>query len=213
MTESPKNRYFFVVGFPKCGQVSMQTYLQNRFKGQPSRNEIAWRDDAVPYFERIQANHVKSNLTPLFILRDPIERVWSAFLYMGLPNITHFPTYLVNRLYQPYGEGNPIMESNYTKWINPFKKFNPMVLDVADMMKNPDFPNANRTQDIKYKNQDVPEFPDHYRQLTKDLLQLEIAENFWEGDFATGVPTREAQEILKPFVPGEIRRNDYRERA
>ena len=105
------------------------------------------------------------------------------------------------------------MASNYAKWLKPFAKFKPMLLNVEEMSKNPNFPNANRTADVKYKNDIVPPFSDQYRKLTEDLLKLEIAGNFWEGDHETGVPTREAQEILKPFNPGEIRRNDYRERA
>lgn len=210
MTE---NNYFFVIGFPKCGQVSMQTYLQNRYSGQPSRNEIAWRDDIIQCWTRIVANHTKSKLTPLFIIRDPIERVWSAFLYMGLPNITHFPTYLINRLYQQYGEGNPIIQSNYSKWINRFKEFNPMVVHIDEIRKNPNFFNVNRTKDVKYKNEEMPSFPDNYRKLTKELLQLEYMDNFLEGDHITGVPTKDARELLRPFNPGEIRRSDYRERA
>lgn len=190
----------------------MQTYLQNKCVGQPSRNEIAWRDDAIQYWKRTVANHVKSKLTPLFIIRDPIERVWSAFLYMGLPNITHFPTYLVNRLYQSYGEGNPIIQSNYAKWIERFKEFNPMVVHIDEISKNPNFFNVNRTKDVKYKNEEIPFFPDNYRKLTKELMQLEIAGNFWEGDYKTGVPTKDAIDILRPYNPGEIRRSDYREK-
>ena len=84
-----------------------------------------------------------------------------------------------------------------------------MVVDIDEMKKNPNFFNVNRTKDVKYKNSEMPLFPDKYRKLTEELLQLEIAGNFWDGDYKTGVPTKDAMEILRPHNPGEIRRNDH----
>ena len=209
----PKNKFHVLVGFPKCGQVSMNHYLQQMFPGTPPRQEIGWREDAIEIWENTLRNHVKSDLIPVFVIRDPIERIWSAYLYLGLPNIRHFPDYLINRLYQPFGEGNPIMQSNYDKWIKPWEKFRPIVVELEEMKKNINYPKLNTTQEVKYKNETVPEFPDHYRKLCKELLELEYKDSFWEGDYITGVPSREAMEILKPHSPGEIRRNTYRERA
>jgi len=202
-----------LVGFPKCGQVSMNHYLTQMFPGTPGRVEIGWRDDAVEQWEKIVANHVKTELIPVFVIRDPIERMWSAWTYMGTSSCPDFPTYLINRLYQPYGEGNPVMASNYWKYIRRFEKFRPIVVDMEEMAKNPNFSKLNVTKDVKFKNDVMPEFTPAYRKLAEDLFYLELKDNFWEGDYATGIPTKEALEILKPFSPGEIRRNTYRERA
>jgi len=214
MTSNDDLPHFNVlVGFPKCGQVSMQQYLQHMFPGNPSRHEIGWRDDAIAKWEEIVYSHRKSRVTPVFVIRDPIERMWSAFLYMGLPNIPDFPTYLINRLYQPYGEGNPVMESNYAKWIKPWEKFKPVVVEMEEMALNPNFGKLNATKDVKYKNAEMPDFPDHFRKLATNLLELEMEGNFWEGDHITGFPTPEAWKLLEPYNPGQIRRNTYRERA
>jgi hypothetical protein len=182
------------------------------FPGTPPRQEIGWRDDAIEKWEDTLRNHKKSTLTPVFAIREPIERMWSAFLYMP-HNIHDFPTYLINRLYQPFGEGNPVMQSNYMKYIKPWEKYKPIVVELEEMKLNKNFPVLNTTKEVKFKNANMPQFPDHFRKLASDLLELELKDNFWEGDHETGFPTPEAWEILKPHNPGEIRRNNYRERA
>lgn len=105
------------------------------------------------------------------------------------------------------------MQSNYEKWLKPWKEFNPVVVELEELAKNKNFEHLNITKDTRYKNEDVPEFTKEYRQLSKDLLELELKDNFWEGDYKTGLPTMEAAEILRPFKPREIHRNNYREVA
>ena len=207
-----KNRRFITVGFPKCGQVSMQDYLDKRF-GKIKRAEIGWRDDAVEKWNDIVRNFKEFDLTPVFAIREPIQRMWSAWTYFGKSHAPDFPTYLINRLYQPYGEGNPIMASNYWKYIRKFEKFNPIVLDLEAMSANPDFPKLNTTAEVKFKNDTVPEFPDHYRKLAQCLFDLELKGKFWKGDHITGTPTPDAWKFLDPYNPAEIRRNTYRDRA
>ena len=212
----PKINYV-VVGFPKCGQVSADKYLRDKYPDTPRRAELAWRDDGISKWTNIIRGHTfqipDGEIRPYFVTRDPIERIWSAYLFFGHQTIGDYPTYLINRLYQPYGEGNPIMQSNYEKWLKPWQEYHPKVVELEDLNKIYDFPHMNITKDTRYKNVDVPEFTEEYRQLAVDLLSLELKDLFWEGDHETGFPTPEAWEILKPFNPGKVQRNDYRQRA
>jgi len=44
------------------------------------------------------------------------------------------------------GEVNPIKQSDYVRWAEPFKKWNVVVYKLEDMVKLDDFPHENPTK-------------------------------------------------------------------
>jgi hypothetical protein len=113
------------------------------------------------------------HFTPLIITRDPIERIWSAFRYFK-PKET-FKDYLLTDLEQNFGAYNPIIGSNYKRWIEPFLKYDPVIVSLEFMSKMPGFPKANVT----------PHFYDMPKEdllLAKRLFELELKGEFWNEE-------------------------------
>ena len=44
------------------------------------------------------------------------------------------------------GEENPIKQSDYAKWMEPWKKYDPILYKFEEMIKLPGFPHENATQ-------------------------------------------------------------------
>lgn len=152
MTEVSK---YIVIGVIKSAQNSMIEYLQKRFGIFTRKDEIIWRKDAVDIYKRKYADY---NIRPVIITRDPVKRIWSHFHYFNYSVSLSFEDFLKMRGYSIiFGEENPISQSNYTKWIEPFLPYNPVVVDVDDMQMNPNFPTLNKTsKEFDGYTQDIP---------------------------------------------------------
>lgn len=83
------------------------------------------RKDAVQLFKEYKNDWKKehdADLYPVVIVRDPIERIWSAWQTLGKLTYNKLTDYLMNDYYnKKLGEWNPIKGSNYQKYIEPFK--------------------------------------------------------------------------------------------
>lgn len=192
------------MGFPKCGQISMQEYLQTRFAGMPSRNEIPWKYTAVAEFTTmyIKRAHPDFYYQPMFIIRDPVERCWSAFMYLGRSERfeTYFDYMQNQNYYNSFGVANPIIQSNYSRWLKPWQHLNPVMIWMEDMQKNPNFPHLNKTS----KERDgYTEFPQNYKKVTQELLDLDAQGKFWTNGYRTleeykaGEPSLQALKIIE----------------
>lgn len=177
---------FNIIGFPKCGQVSMQSYLSEIYTGYNiRRDEIMWKRSGVEDYEKIYG---KLGVRPIIILRDPIEAIWSYYWYMGHgdknnPVFMEYEEFLVAPNYnEQLGEENPISCYNFNKWIKRFTKFKPIIIELEEMKKNPNFPLLNPTS----ARVDMVEIPDHYKDTTRTLLDKEIEEHpdpCWSIDY------------------------------
>jgi len=96
---------YVIIGFPKCGQMSLIKYLQKQ-GDEVIRKDWIWRRTALeelkPFFE--------DGYVPVVITRDPVERIWSGFNYWHYRTrgVT-LPLYLKLIGYtKEVGEENPI---------------------------------------------------------------------------------------------------------
>ena len=162
-----------MIGFPKCGQTSLAEYLIKRLGGEfvADRAEIIWREDGLKQFE--ENGYLENNYRPVIIIRDPIERIWSDWNHLGRGyGFATFEEYLANE--KPiggFGEYNPIKRSNYDKWIKQWAKYNPIVLELEQMMLNPNFKHRNKGEEHFEKYEPIPA---HYKRLCEKLLEREI---------------------------------------
>ena len=169
-----KKSKYLVIGTPKCGQTSLVEYLIKRFGGEfvADRAEIIWRDDGIELFVK---NGYEENYRPIIIIRDPIERIWSDWNHLGQGyGFKTFLDYLRNDSNKDLGglgEYNPIKRSNYEKYIKRWQKYDPIVLDMEDMIRNPNF--GHRNKGAEHNDKYLP-MPEHYRKLCRILLDLEV---------------------------------------
>ncbi|MEE9409694.1 MAG: hypothetical protein V3V41_02075 [Candidatus Heimdallarchaeota archaeon] len=164
-----------VVGFSKCGQVSLHQYLINKYgKNNVGRDEIIHAYDGLKKFEERWGD---KNPIPVIITRDPIQRCWSWYYYLGYDNQMPYEEFVKIKEYKgSYGEINPISISNYAKWMRPWiKKYDCMFYMLDYLKKDPLFPHLNST--LAFRKKPVPPMPKHYQELTRKLLCEEIKTN------------------------------------
>ena len=77
--KSENAKHLAVIGFPKCGTVSLEKYLKRKFLDiSVIRYEAIWLRVGVQEYEE---KH--NNKRPVIIVRNPVDRIWSAFRYFN----------------------------------------------------------------------------------------------------------------------------------
>lgn len=159
---------FVDIGFIKCGQNSVVEYFYHKFnmKHPMERNEFIWNKRAE---ELYTGKYLRRNDRAVIITRDPVDRIWSSYNYFDFINKRmSYEEYLYHVGYHDaHGEENPVMGSNYEKWLVPFKKYNPLIINLEKISQIQGFPHQNKTID---KNENYKKIPEYLRRLTEDLL-------------------------------------------
>jgi len=165
-----------VWGFPKCGTTSLLEYLKNKynfpiamqsgfyekdFKDKISRREWCYLPFAeqMKRFKKIFGNIEDFQLA--FITREPVERIWSGWeawkhYYVGytFEEYLQIETKEYNKKYPGLkglsylGEVNPIKQVDYEYWIEPFRKYKPLVFKLEEIRKEPGFPQTNSKKTV-----------------------------------------------------------------
>ena len=181
------NGAYVIIGFPKCGQISLQNYLVKRFPNKVcERPELVWRRDGVKYYKE---HYASRGCIPIMIIREPIDRIWSHFWYghyaqrgWKLEEYLNFVKEDDNHL----GELNPVSESNYGKWIKQWSFCNPIIITLEEMKKNPDFPKDNTTANKRKLGDEMPFMCGEDRRICEKYIKRECEEQklpSWSKDY------------------------------
>ncbi len=140
-----------VIGFAKCGQVSLVRYLKNKYpKVEILRPEVAWAD-TIHFMESVNVKEFSF----VAIIRNPIDRIQSGVRYWH--NIKEkYNTFGIERLLKgigPFGFRtgwqDPIEQSNYNKYLEKFEIKHDVniekVYQLEEMVKDPNFPFNNKS--------------------------------------------------------------------
>lgn len=141
MTKFPD---YAVVGFPKCGTVSLQSRLP------PDTPRYEW---AYLTFGKDAFLHRFPNTRPIFITRDPVERTWSAYCYFDVFTKMGLEEWLQNgvgKCDQRLGIHDPVKCANYGYYINQWRDLNPIVIKLEDYKKK--LPRKNVGGKYRYMN-------------------------------------------------------------
>ena len=152
-----------IVGFPKCGTISLHKHLIDRFgDNNVKRDECIFKDNAVEGFKRRWGDMA----TPVIAFRDLPERCWSWYYYIK-PDMP-YARFLQTMARNPgFGELNPIKQCNVKKWVTPWLKLKPLFYSFESMIKERGFPHINTSVE-KLKMT-----PAH-RDFTLKLLRAEL---------------------------------------
>jgi len=154
-----------IIGFPKCGQHTLNSYLT--LKGyHVETNEVILLENG---YDRLKPK--QKEMRPVIITRDPVARCWSWYHFNARnPKKPHswfdgsYEEYLKYDHNDKYlGELNPIKQSEYAKWIEPWKKYDPLIFDMDILKNDPSFRHV-------YATPNLPEMPKKYKELTEKLL-------------------------------------------
>jgi hypothetical protein len=152
---------YVIVGIPKCGQVSLETYLK-KCGYDVERHDNIWRSNAREIIEMQNPGRI-----PIIITRDPIQMIWSSYWYWHYKDIMSFPDYLKytkSGKESSLGNENPIEHADYEKHINKFLDMKPILLKFEDLIKIDGWPHENKTEK-------KPELPLKFRQMIEEALE------------------------------------------
>lgn len=165
-----------VIGFPKCGQVSVVQYLRKKYPNETiKKDELIWIKDGVEKFRSKW-----ENAKVVIVERDPVDRMWLAYNFMQyggdkkppIRELYTFPEYLEITGYENLvGEMNPVSQSNYEKWIGRWLEFKPEILKLEELQTHADFSHENITK--KITGEPFKPMPEAYRVLAWLYLDKE----------------------------------------
>ncbi len=134
-----------IVGFPKCGQISLMRYLKRKYpKAEVLRPEIIW-EDTIRFTKTIDIKE----FSVIVITRNPVDRIQSGIRYWENIRKT-YETFGIEKVLKgigPFGFKtgwqDPIEQSNYSKYIEKFEIQYDVniekVYELEKMITDPDF--------------------------------------------------------------------------
>jgi len=158
-----------IIGFDKCGQTALGKHLNCKV------DELVYYPDAVERFITHYSDH-----TPVFILRDKAEKLWSEYHYFGFGRnqIMTWEEFLDHRSpLKDRGYTTPIERTDYWRYITPFKELNPLVVNLEDMKNIMTPANINLKNDRFISEEQIKAVDDKYIQLKLEAFLNEPQEN------------------------------------
>lgn len=140
---------YCIIGGRKCGTTSLQKYLKSKGVEVERREQLFTKYDGFNIYSQ-----EFSEYQPILILREPVDRCFSDWKYAVKTHRTKlkYRDYCIESNYNPgLGELNPLSQSNYKKWLEPWK--NIIGFRFEDLIKIPEFPKENQT-DGEISNED-----------------------------------------------------------
>ena len=120
-----------VIGFSKCGTTALTNYLFSKgLKVSQSEFLIYKKDEGIKIF-----NDITPDFTPVVIIRNPADKLWSEYHYRP-----HFKDMTFNEFlnfrdedWRGVGLHNPIAGVNYQHYIEHWEKSTGKKLDVLNL--------------------------------------------------------------------------------
>ena len=150
---------YAVIGFPKCGTASMQEYLMKKY---PDSNSV--KLEFPIYGEAHKFEKELKGYRPVILTRDRKEMLWSFYNYFSMTSVP-FEDFLEMpiRAYNMKGL-TPLEQTDYDRWIEPFKKYDPWILTLDEAMKLDGFPHNEIT-----RTKNKPKMPDDVKRILESL--------------------------------------------
>lgn len=132
---------YHIVGIHKCGTTSLMKWLIDKGH-EVIRNEFVFWEKHGPRWHL----HNYSEYTPILLLRDPIERIWSHYNYKRFKQPND-----INEIHCSFEEAlttHPEMlwSSDYDRWIKHWEPTKPVIMWLEELQKDPTFPKENTTE-------------------------------------------------------------------
>lgn len=144
-----EKRKFAVIGFSKCGTMSLAEYLKKKYpKCEVTRPENIYEEPKEPHIIPKWREWECVSIT-----RDPISRIHSGHQYFTVLRQSSIEDVLRGNFhnaknYANVGFADPIRQSNYQFYINKFQRDHGVKVTnyrFEDLIKDPDFPHINET--------------------------------------------------------------------
>lgn len=153
-------RKFAVIGFPKCGTMSLVEYLKAKYpKCEVTRPENIYEEPKEPHIVPRWRDWECVTIT-----RNPLNRIQSGCQYFTVLRQSSVEDVLQGKFhnsknYMNVGFRYPVRQSDYQYYINRFSRNHGVKVvnyRFEDLIKDPDFPHINETP------------PENKRKFTKE---------------------------------------------
>lgn len=162
-------RKFAVIGFPKCGTMSLVGYLKNKYpKCEVTRPENIYEEPKEPHLLLKWREWECVSIT-----RNPIDRIHSGHQYFTVLRQSSIEDVLSSKFhnsknYMNVGFRDAIKQSDYTYYIKEFQRNHGVKVTnyrFEDLMKDPDFPHINET---------IPENKREWTDIEREYVQTAL---------------------------------------
>lgn len=150
---------YVIVGFIKCGQVSLKKKLESE------GHEVRRFECATNPLGPRMIKKLHPGFEPVIITRDPIKRIWSQYKFLS----EKFDYEMTFEQYCHYWNHhliwfneNPIFQSNYDEHLKHWD--NPLVYELEECIKDPAFPKEN-------EGENKTKMSDEDRELATTMLK------------------------------------------
>ncbi len=134
---------YLVIGFIKAGQESLIKYLK-------SKGHTVDKFECVAHSNGPEMVRERPFDKLAVITRDPVDRIWSQFLYFYRDNKMSMKQFLNHYEAAPtYGNLNPLWQSSYTFHLKRWVHFDLDLFELEKLCQSPDFPHENKTINIR----------------------------------------------------------------
>ena len=101
---------------------------------------------------------------PVIMTRDRKEMLWSFYNYFNMQLVPF--KYFLNMPIRAYNMKGltPLQQTDYERWITPFKKYDPWIISLDDAMKLEGFPHNEIT-----RTKNKPDIPSDVREILDNL--------------------------------------------
>lgn len=135
------SKKFYIAGIEKCGSTSLEKYLVDKGFNIVREESNYCRSFGVKKYKLQYPDY-----QTLFIIREPIERIWSHYNYKR-----YYQDGDRREIKSSFEESitkhpEMINASNYEKWLKKWESTNPVVIKLEDLEKQSDFPRKNTTK-------------------------------------------------------------------
>lgn len=133
---------YLLIGFPKCGQNSILKHYRDEGLDMHSY-EMCWRTNARQHYD----SHF-AGMKPVFVKRNVFDFLLSGYNYWGYAEQgMPFKDFLYMKGYDEakFGEQNPIIRSDFNRWIRPFDDLSPIIHDISNFKERENITNKIKT--------------------------------------------------------------------
>ena len=186
--------HYEILGFPKCASTSFRFYMHDLY----GKDHVSFSKETpyLPNYDKILEQKLKKDPDLKFyaIIRDPYERLWSAYHWtirwkQDFPELIPFKAFLKycsdDEFMTRRGLDKPAEKSDYNRFLEPLEKnYKIEVIKCEDLYNSPKFPHEAKTttviRAIRGFNIDKPPIPANIKRLMKkEFKKIGMSERFY----------------------------------
>jgi len=136
-----RNGGYVIVGFARCGQNSLEHWLQKRQRNCVKYECMEWEKLGLDECKKRHKGKI-----PIIITRDKADRAWSMYYYASMYVKMSWLQFLKVPNWEYTHVMNPVEFGHYENFINRWRWEDPVILRFEEIIKDHSLPKINETK-------------------------------------------------------------------